>query len=112
MVPERRGEEVARPVVERRAGQRVTACLAAVNDDDGHAALGGVHRSGTPRTKVVPTLVIHGDSDATVPLEGSGARTHVAIPHSQLVVVPEGPHGVNVSHADAFNTALLEFLRS
>lgn len=60
----------------------------------------------------VPTLVIHGDSDATVPLEGSGARTHVAIPHSQLVVVPEGSHGVNVSHADAFNTALLEFLRS
>jgi pimeloyl-ACP methyl ester carboxylesterase len=26
-------------------------------------------------------------------------------------VVPDGPHGVNVSHPDAFNTALLEFLR-
>jgi pimeloyl-ACP methyl ester carboxylesterase len=60
----------------------------------------------------VPTLVIHGDGDATVPFEGSGARTHVAVPHSRLVVLPDAPHGLNVSHADAFNTALLEFLRS
>ncbi len=64
-------------------------------------------------TKItVPTLVIHGDSDATVPLEGSGARAHVAVPHSQLVVIPDAPHGFNATHADAFNTALLEFLRS
>ncbi len=32
----------------------------------------------------VPTLVIHGDSDATVPFEGSGARTHEAIAGSEL----------------------------
>ncbi len=88
------------------------------HQSDQDAALGCMNAWATTDfrqdlTKVtVPTLVIHGDSDATVPLEGSGARTHVAIPHSQLVVVPEGPHGVNVSHADAFNTALLEFLRS
>jgi len=59
----------------------------------------------------VPALVVHGDGDATVPLEGSGARTHLAIPHSELVVIPDAPHGLNVSHADAFNTTLLEFLR-
>ncbi len=88
------------------------------HQSDQDAALGCMNAWATTDfrqdlTKVtVPTLVIHGDSDATVPLEGSGARTHVAIPHTQLVVVPEGPHGVNVSHADAFNTALLEFLRS
>jgi non-heme chloroperoxidase len=59
----------------------------------------------------VPTLVIHGNADGTVPFEGSGARTHLAVPQSELVVVPGAPHGFNVSHADAFNTALLEFLR-
>jgi len=59
----------------------------------------------------VPALVIHGDGDATVPFEGSGARTHVAVPQSELVVLAGAPHGLNVSHADAFNTALLEFLR-
>ena len=62
-------------------------------------------------TVTVPTLVIHGDSDGTVPFEGSGARTHAAVAHSELVVVPGAPHGLNVSHADAFNTALLRFLR-
>jgi len=58
----------------------------------------------------VPTLVIHGDSDATVPFEGSGARTHAAIPGSELVLIEGGPHGVNVSHADEWNRAVLEFL--
>ena len=58
----------------------------------------------------VPTLVLHGDGDATVPFEGSGARTHAAIAHSQLVVLAGAPHGCNVSHADEFNAALITFL--
>ena len=62
-------------------------------------------------TKVtVPTLVIHGDADATVPYEGSGARTHASVAGSELVVVPGAPHGFNVSHATRFNEALLAFL--
>jgi pimeloyl-ACP methyl ester carboxylesterase len=59
----------------------------------------------------VPTLVIHGDADAIVPIEGSGLRTHRAVPHSELVTVTGAPHGMNLSHAQAFNEALLEFLR-
>ena len=58
----------------------------------------------------VPTLVIHGDGDGTVPFEGSGKRTHEAIPQSELVVVEDAPHGFNVSHAQQFNAALLDFL--
>ena len=58
----------------------------------------------------VPTLVIHGDSDGTVPFEGSGKRTHEAIAGSQLHVIAGGPHGCNVSHADEFNRVLIEFL--
>lgn len=58
----------------------------------------------------LPALILHGDSDATVPLEGSGARTHEAIVGSELVVIQGGPHGINVSHAAEFNRALLEFL--
>jgi non-heme chloroperoxidase len=62
-------------------------------------------------TKVtVPTLVVHGDGDATVPFEGSGARTHAAIPHSTLEGVQGAPHGLNVSHRDAFNDVLTAFL--
>ena len=58
----------------------------------------------------VPTLVIHGDADAIVPFEGSGQRTHRAVPHSTLVMVTGAPHGMNLSHARAFNSALLSFL--
>jgi pimeloyl-ACP methyl ester carboxylesterase len=58
----------------------------------------------------VPTLVIHGDSDGIVPLEGSGARTHAAIAGSELHVIAGGPHGINASHPEEFNRALLAFL--
>lgn len=58
----------------------------------------------------VPTLVLHGGGDGTVPLEGSGQRTHAAIPHSELVVIDDAPHGCNVSHAEEFNAALLAFV--
>ncbi len=60
----------------------------------------------------VPTLVIHGESDAIVPFEGSGQRTHRAVLHSKLVTVKGAPHGLNVSHANAFNDALLTFLQT
>ncbi|TIH32057.1 alpha/beta fold hydrolase [Subtercola vilae] len=62
-------------------------------------------------TKVsVPTLVIHGDGDGTVPFEGSGARTHTAIAGSELQVIAGAPHGVTVSHAAAWNEKVLDFL--
>jgi non-heme chloroperoxidase len=59
----------------------------------------------------LPTLVIHGDADAIVPIEGSGQRTHRAIPHSKLVTAHGAPHGLNLSHTKAFNDALLAFLQ-
>ena len=58
----------------------------------------------------VPTLVIHGDADAIVPLEKSGQRTHERVAGSELHVVRDGPHGINVSHPEEFNRVLLEFL--
>jgi non-heme chloroperoxidase len=60
----------------------------------------------------LPTLVIHGDADAIVPLEGSGLRTHRAVRHSTLVTLSGAPHGLNLSHARGFNDALLSFLRA
>ncbi|MGM9967796.1 MAG: alpha/beta fold hydrolase [Rummeliibacillus sp.] len=60
----------------------------------------------------VPTLIIHGDSDAIVPLEFSGQKAHERIPNSQLVVIKGGPHGLNATHAEQFNTALVQFLKT
>ena len=58
----------------------------------------------------VPTLVIHGDSDLIVPFEASGKRSAELIEGAQLVVIEGGPHGINASHADEFNAALVKFL--
>lgn len=58
----------------------------------------------------VPALILHGDSDAVVPFEGSGRRTHEALRDAELVLIEGAPHGVNVSHPDEFNRGLIEFL--
>ena len=58
----------------------------------------------------MPTLIVHGDDDRIVPLAVSGQRTHESIKGSRLVAVPGGPHGLNWTHADEVNRALLEFL--
>ncbi len=58
----------------------------------------------------VPTLVIHGDSDAIVPFEVSGKRSHETIEGSSLVLIEGAPHGFNATHAEQFNRALLDFL--
>jgi pimeloyl-ACP methyl ester carboxylesterase len=90
--------------------------IALAHQSKKHAALASMAAFATTDfrddlTRVtVPTLVIHGDGDATVPFEGSGARTHAAVPGSELHVVQGAPHGVTVSHPEEWNRVVLEFL--
>ncbi|CUR57271.1 Putative arylesterase (modular protein) [metagenome] len=99
-------------VTEEQRQEAVALC----RKSDQQAALGCMEAFGTTDFRAdlsavsVPTLVIHGDSDGIVPFEGSGKRTHDAIEGSELVVVEGAPHGLNVSHAEEFNAALLAFL--
>jgi pimeloyl-ACP methyl ester carboxylesterase len=58
----------------------------------------------------VPTLVIHGDTDRIVPLAVSASRTPQLVKGSRLVVIKDGPHGLNATHADELNRALVELL--
>ncbi len=101
-------------VTEAQRQEAIKLC----EQSDQKAALACMESFGTEdfrsdlRMITVPTLITHGDSDAIVPFEGSGARTHAAIPHSKLIVMAGAPHGCNVSHADEFNAALLAFLAS
>lgn len=100
-------------VTESQRSQAIALCQQSAQ----HAALACMDAFATTdfredlKRVTVPTLVIHGDADSIVPIEGSGLRTHRAVPHSQLVRVAGAPHGLNVSHAQAFNDALLTFLR-
>ena len=58
----------------------------------------------------VPTLVIHGEADTSVPFKDSARRTHDAIPGSEIHVIADSPHGCNLTHAEEFNEVLLKFL--
>lgn len=101
-------------VTEAQRSEAVAVC----NQSAQHAALACMDSFGTTdfredlKKVTVSTLVIHGEADVIVPLEGSGLRTHRAVAHSQLVTVKDAPHGLNVSHAQVFNEALLSFLRT
>ena len=59
----------------------------------------------------IPTLVVHGDNDQTLPLAVTGERMKRFAETSRLVVVAGGPHGLNWTHPEEVNKALLEFLR-
>ncbi|OZM83155.1 alpha/beta fold hydrolase [Pseudonocardia sp. MH-G8] len=58
----------------------------------------------------IPTLVIHGDVDAVVPFEVSGKRAHESVKGAELALIEGGPHGLNTTHAEEFNRALITFL--
>jgi non-heme chloroperoxidase len=60
----------------------------------------------------VPSSIIHGDSDASVPFEATGTRSHAMIVGSQLLIVDAAPHGLNITHADVFNRSLRDLLAS
>ena len=61
-------------------------------------------------TITVPTLVIHGDGDKTVPIEASGERTAQAIPNAQFLVYDGAPHGLFFTNKDQLNDDLLSFV--
>jgi pimeloyl-ACP methyl ester carboxylesterase len=56
----------------------------------------------------VPTLVIHGDADAAIPLAKAQAM-QAAIPKAELAVV-EGGHSVNMTNPAPVNAAIEAFL--
>ena len=57
----------------------------------------------------VPILVIHGDSDATVPIEASGARAAEIIPHAELKIYANAPHGLFYTNRIDLNRDIAAF---
>ncbi|MBD1865435.1 alpha/beta fold hydrolase [Trichocoleus desertorum] len=59
----------------------------------------------------VPTLIIQGEADRILPIASTGNRLPNLIKGSRLVVIPDGPHAINWTHAEQVNPALLDFLK-
>ena len=58
----------------------------------------------------VPTLIVHGDKDETVPLAVSDARTAAALPHATMKVYEGAPHGLHITEKDRLNADLVTFV--
>jgi pimeloyl-ACP methyl ester carboxylesterase len=59
----------------------------------------------------VPTLIIHGDDDKTVPIESSGELTANALPNAQYIVYEGAPHGLFYTEKDRLTEDLIAFVQ-
>jgi pimeloyl-ACP methyl ester carboxylesterase len=59
-----------------------------------------------------PTVVLHGDADASAPLKITGERVAALVPGAKLKVYPGAPHGLVFTDAEAINADLLAFIGS
>lgn len=57
----------------------------------------------------IPALIIHGDSDKTVPIEMSGDKTAQLIRNAEYIVYGNAPHGLFYTHRQQLNQDLIRF---
>lgn len=60
----------------------------------------------------VPTLIMHGDADQTVPFDHSGRIAARMLPSAKLIEYPGAPHAVFFTEKEKLNQDLLEFIAS
>lgn len=58
----------------------------------------------------VPTLIIHGSDDKTVPVDASGRKAAAGIAGAQYLEYEGAPHGLFATHKEQFTRDLLAFL--
>ena len=58
----------------------------------------------------VPTLIIHGDADASAPLALTGSRTAALVPDRTLIVYENAPHALYLTHPERLNRDLQAFM--
>ncbi len=61
------------------------------------------------RAITVPTLVIHGDADQTVPIAPTGQAAAELIPNAELKIYAGAPHGLFYTNRDELNADLAAF---
>ena len=66
-------------------------------------------RQDVPKINV-PTLVIHGDNDKTVPIKATGDQTAKLISGAQYIVYEGAPHGLWFTDKDKLNQDLINFI--
>jgi non-heme chloroperoxidase len=68
-------------------------------------------RSELPAVRI-PALVLHGNADASAPVDLTGRKTAELLPNAKFILYDKGPHGLMFTHTDRVNADLAAFLRS
>jgi non-heme chloroperoxidase len=63
------------------------------------------------RRITVPTLIIHGDRDRSMPIEITGKPSAELIPGCRLLIYEGAPHGLMYTHMDRLHADILRFVR-
>ena len=58
----------------------------------------------------VPTLIIHGDKDNTVPIKASSDKLAKMLPDAIYTVYEDAPHGLFYTHKEQLNEDLVSFI--
>ncbi len=85
------------------AARSTTQCAIAFAETDFRADL---------RSIDIPTLIIHGDADKTVPIEASAERTASLINGAKYLVYQGAPHGLFYTHRQRLNADLVSFIKT
>jgi pimeloyl-ACP methyl ester carboxylesterase len=81
----------------------IVACVRAFSETD--------FRPDLP-SFTMPTLIIHGARDQTVPIDLTSRVAAKAIPGAKLIEYEDGAHGLFASHTDRLSGDILQFLAS
>lgn len=58
----------------------------------------------------VPTFIVQGTKDASIPIEISGYKAAKLVKNSRLIVYENAPHGLPLTHTARLNRDLLDFI--
>jgi pimeloyl-ACP methyl ester carboxylesterase len=67
-------------------------------------------RPDLPAFEGIPVLILHGTSDANVPIEGTGRKLAEALPHATLIEYDGSPHGIFETDKERFAKDVVGFL--
>lgn len=59
---------------------------------------------------IVPTLVIHGTSDRTVPIDATGRKVALSVPNAQIIEYDGEPHGLFATQTERLADDIVAFL--
>jgi non-heme chloroperoxidase len=60
----------------------------------------------------VPTLLVHGDADASAPIEITGRKTAALLPRAELLELPGVGHGLYITHVKRIVSRIAKTIRS